>query len=151
MKAKLVGAFIAGVVFTVLLVVVVNIVTPQVRAEGSTQTAGTVPTSDEASLSDIVGPLNQVATEIQDPGISEFYSKLVSEYGLVETSPQVTDSASSNPAEALPDIKAIQYAALTLPLQEAGAEIQDKDIASFYDKFVNDCGWTQPVPSEGTK
>ena len=151
MNIKVTVAFFAGVLSAVFLVAFICIVMPNVRAEDSAQTSDILPTTSETQFTELVSPLYEVASEIQDQDTREFYDKLIGEYGLAEVSVNVTQAASSNLQEALPDVKRIQHAALTLPLLESGKHIQDRDLAEFYYKFLKDAGWPELTPEEGTQ
>jgi hypothetical protein len=151
MNIKVGSAFLSGFLLAVLIIAVISIVTPKVRANGSKSTLDFMSTINETYITELVGPLNAVALEIQDQDISEFYDKLISQYDLQEVSANVTQVASSNLQDVLPDIARIQYTAISLPLLEAGKRIQDKDIAEFYSKFLKDTGWVELAPVAGTK
>jgi len=145
MKMKLAVAFFAGAAFALAGVVIAGIVTPYAKAQdGQTQVDGTAPASD-TSLTDLNNAFQQARLEIHDPDIAAYYDKLVSAYAIS------TPSDSQSSAAALPDVKNIQQAALTLPLQEAGKQINDPEIAQFYRKFLNDTGLSTPVPTTGTQ
>lgn len=89
----------------------------------------------------LISPLQKAGDEIQDADIHQFYQKLVREYNLDEVSSEASLSENSSLIELLPDIKNINRKALSLPLQEAGKNIQDEEIARFYYKFLKDAGW----------
>lgn len=82
--------------------------------------------------------LTQAGNDITDEETAGFYGTLVQSYGL--------DKASAGPeqggglARLVPDIKQIEYQAITLPLSKAGKGITDPEIADFYAKFVRNCG-----------
>jgi hypothetical protein len=151
MNIKVGSAFLSGFLLAVLIIAVISIVTPEVRANGNESTLDFMSTINETYKTELVRPLNAVAVEIQDQDISEFYDKLISQYELQEASANVTQVASSNLQEVLPDIKRIQYTAISLPLLEAGKRIQDEDIAEFYSKFLKDTGLVELAPMIGMK
>lgn len=90
----------------------------------------------------IISVLQAAGDEIQDNDTAQFYQKLLQEYALDEPSPEKTPAEQFSLTELLPDIKNINQKALTLPLQEAGKNIRDKEIAQFYYKLLKDAGWT---------
>ncbi len=89
----------------------------------------------------LISPLQKAGDEIQDADTSQFYQKLLRGYNLDEVSSEAPRAEDSNPVDLLPDIKHINQTALSLPLQEAGKNIQDEEIAQFYYKFLKDAGW----------
>lgn len=90
----------------------------------------------------LISSLQEAGEEIQDNDIDRFYWKLIRGYELDKLSPGTAQAEHSSPTEVLPDIKKINHRALTLPLQEAGKNIQDEEIAQFYYKLMKDAGWT---------
>ena len=89
----------------------------------------------------IILVLEEAAKNIQDEEIAHFYRELLQEYDLLEQPPATVEDESSNSTAALPDIFKINRAAITLPLQEAGRNIRDKEIAEFYYRFLMGAGW----------
>ena len=75
---------------------------------------------------------------ITDEETARFYGKLVKGYELDK--PQSEAQRGSGLAGLVPDIRGIEYQALTLPLSEAGKGITDPEIADFYSGFVKRCG-----------
>jgi len=137
-NAKIVLAFFAGAAFAAVALAVWGLASPYARAqEGQSADNTSAPNSTYfVALSD---NLKSAGSEIRDAGTRAFYDKLVAGYGLDEASGNVTD-------DWLPDIDMIQRHALILPLQEAGRNIDDKDIADFYAKFMLDCGMAGQAP-----
>ena len=88
----------------------------------------------------LTSPLQAAGDEIRDNDTGQFYRKLLREYDLDEPSPGIAQTEHSGLTEVLPDIKNINYVAITLPLQEARKNIQDEDIAQFYYKFLQSVG-----------
>ena len=89
----------------------------------------------------LISPLQKAGDEIRDADIQQFYQKLLREYNLDEVSSEASRAEDSGLIDLLPDIKNINQTALSLPLQEAGKNIRDKEIARFYYKFLKDVGW----------
>ncbi len=87
----------------------------------------------------LTSPFKQAAAEVKDEKLAAFLNKFVSAMNLEK---QTTTSANSESgmANLLPDIKAINKAALTMPLKEAGKDIKDKEIAQFYNEFLKNSG-----------
>ena len=89
----------------------------------------------------ITSSLQAAGEEVQDKDIDQFYRKLIREYELDEPSSGIAQAEHSSPTDVLPDIRKINQKALILPLQEAGKNIKDKEIAQFYYKLLKDAGW----------
>lgn len=87
---------------------------------------------DEKGVFDV---LKLSETEIDDKHIAEYYQLLMEQYDLVD------DIKVSNDLNPLPDINKIVRLATSLPLQEAGKNIQDEDISHFYHDLLEDVGW----------
>ena len=83
----------------------------------------------------ILDPLKRVGVEIDDRDIAEYYQLLIDQYDLVD------DIEIGDDPDLLPDINKIVRMAASLPLQEAGKNIQDEDIARFYHDFLEDVCW----------
>jgi hypothetical protein len=94
----------------------------------------------QLDMGSLIGALDRAGAEIEDEDIARFYTLLVEEYGLDGSA--VIDSSGNPVADALPDIDHIVRTAVCLPLQEAGKNIRDKDIAEFYRDFLEDTGLT---------
>ena len=103
-----------------------------------TETLSDLPVSYHKALT---SALQKVDKEIKDKEIAQFYQKLRQEYELDKPSSGTARSDNSSLMEMLPDIKKINHIALTLPLQEAGRNIQDKEIAQFYYRLLKNVGW----------
>jgi len=89
----------------------------------------------------LISALQKAGDEIEGEDIDQFYRKLTREYELDKASPGTAQAEPTNPMDVLPDIKNINQKALSLPLQEAGKNIRDKEIARFYYKLLKDAGW----------
>ena len=86
----------------------------------------------------VASPLIEAGNDINNNEISQFYENLIASYQL--NNPPSTDSTSLSLASLLPDIKNIYKTASDLPLKEAGKQIQDKEIAEFYNNFISEIG-----------
>lgn len=89
----------------------------------------------------IIMMLEEAAENIQDDELAYFYQELLQEYELLEQPAATVDDEPINSTAVLPDIFKINRTAITLPLQEAGRNIQDKEIADFYYRFLMGAGW----------
>ena len=90
----------------------------------------------------LLSPIKKAGDEIQEDDIARFYHKLIQGYNLDEASLKAVQAEPSSLIRLLPDIKNINQKALSLPLYEAGRNIQDKEIAQFYYKLLKSAGWT---------
>jgi hypothetical protein len=86
--------------------------------------------------------LDEARAKIKGADTREYYDELVAAYELDEPSSLTVETENSNVQEIVPDIEKIQQKALTMPLQEAGKQIKDKELADFYYRFLEDSGWT---------
>jgi hypothetical protein len=136
-------------VLIVAIILLVMLVAPDAKAQQGEMSDEISVATDEASLQDLVQIFQQVGVEITDPDIKEYYTKLISEYQLSENSNDNTLPESTDGQVLLPDIRKIQETALTLPFQEAGKKIHDREIRDFYYKFLNDTGLSSESPSGG--
>ncbi len=98
-------------------------------------------TDNQTDYEVIISVLEQAGQNIQDDEIARYYWKLLQEYELESPSLVIEEDEPSGPAVVIPDIEKINRAAIALPLQEAGRNIQDKEIAEFYYRFLNGAGW----------
>jgi len=143
MNVKMAATFAAGAACALAAVVVINVAIPSARAQEAPQ-AGEA--AGDADLSSLVTALRQVESEIGDSDTRAYYDKLMAAYDIDNWPTSATQPAASSPGGLLPDINGICRVALTLPLQEAGNRIKDREIAEFYRKFLSDTGLTDPLP-----
>ena len=139
---KVIIIYVVGVIVAGALFIVPLFQTPITAQTGDTTLAEPL---DDAAMTyhEIVTSLLQEAgDEIQDSDIARFYQELLGEYALDQPSSWMTEAEGSSLAEILPDINKIYRTALALPLQEAGKNIQDKEIADFYYRFLEAAGLT---------
>ena len=142
MIKMIVGLFV-GILFTGLLYNVgILSLTPIMAQSEESSLAKTLPDTAASYHEALISPLQKAGEEIKDREIAQYYQKLQQEYELDKPSSEITPTEHSSLTEMLPDIKKINHAALTLPLQEAGKNIQDKEIAQFYYKLLKNAGWT---------
>ncbi len=136
----IIGLFAGMVLMGVLFLGPLSPATASGHAEESDQQ---VSRSDIADLfrESVLQPLLEAGDEIQDADNKQFFQKLIGSYHLED------DATTEYPEDAelselLPDIKSINYSALSLPLKEAGKNINDPEIARFYYDFLKRAGWT---------
>jgi len=101
-----------------------------------------IPTEELSSIYQraLSSSLNKAASEIKDPDIARFVQKLLQAYELNKASQNSSGDEKTGLASLLPDLKKIHRAALEFPLKEAGKQIEDKEIAEFYDDFTTGIG-----------
>lgn len=87
----------------------------------------------------ILSPLHKNIKESASTDSGKFLSKLVDAYGL-DRLPDKNDPRAGL-VDMVPDIKAINEKAMSMPLFEAGKTINDKEIAVFYYDFLKRTGW----------
>jgi hypothetical protein len=96
--------------------------------------------SDEDSTGTVKQILQGAKAQIQTEDMASYYDKLVAAYDLDNPNPnQSTNGLGA--LSSIVDIQKINYAAMSMPLIEAGKNIKDADIARFYYKFLQDTGW----------
>lgn len=139
MKTKLAAILFAGIAFVFAAFAIIAAVSPYARAQDVSATSDN--TTQEASLADLWAILEQVRSEIQDPDTASYYDKLITAYDLPQTSGNETVDDLALSA----DIDNIQQVAVLLPLQQAGEEIQDPDIAKFYYSYLDEAGLSANV------
>jgi hypothetical protein len=107
----------------------------------TSSSALTLPTQQiaDAYKQALVSPLNKAGTEITDPNIASFYQKVVEGYALNRTSANSSNGEGSL-GSLVPDLKKITETALNTFLKEAGKQINDSEIADFYNSFVQQIG-----------
>jgi hypothetical protein len=111
-----------------------------ISASGESKTIEAPILSSETYNKTLVSVFEGAESQVQDREIGGFYQKLVAAYALDKSMVKSTESNMIDPSDMLPDVKTIQNTALTLPFQEAGKNIQDKELAEFYQKFVTSAG-----------
>jgi len=87
----------------------------------------------------LVSPLNKASAEITDPKIASFYQKVVEGYALNGASENSSNSEGSL-SSLVPDLKKIVETALNTSFKEVGKQIKDKEIADFYNSFIQHIG-----------
>ena len=125
-------AFLAGAVFAALGIIVWTSATPSAMAQESDPPSDNLASLDSNYILELNDNLKRAGDQIVDPDTKAFYDKLTSSYDL--------DQVSNADYGWLPDIDNIQRSALALPLQEAGKNIKDRNIADFYARFLAEVG-----------
>lgn len=138
---KMIIGLLAGMILAGALFMGPLSITPTTAQAGEPSLAGVPADIAETYHEALTSPLQEAGNEIQDKDTARFYRKLIREYNLDEASSGVAQAEHSGLAGMLPDIKNINRKALNLPLQEAGKNIQDEEIAQFYYKLLKDAGW----------
>lgn len=138
---KIIIGFITSVILTgVLFMGPLSQVPTTAQADGSSP-AETPPDILEFYQKSLTSPLREAGNEIRGKDMGQFYGKLLREYELNELPQETAQSGLPSLTRAIPDIKKIDNAAITLPLREAGRNIQDEDIARFYYQLLESAGW----------
>lgn len=142
---NLIVGLVIGIVLTAALFVgPFSYVVGKAQAAEVTQTSEATQIPPEATTESyralILSTLQEAGNEIQDKDLGQFYQKLLGEYHLEDSSTWLVASDNASSPESVPDLKKISSVAITMPLEEAGKQIQDKDIAQFYYKFLEDSG-----------
>lgn len=145
---KLIIGLICGATFSTLLFTVFGGALSSTPVIGYTDSSTTSETVTTETLTDnttfrenIYSLLQDAGNEIQDYDTWRFYQKLVQAYELDEV-PETEPGEDPTVAEILPDLNKINFVALYLPLEEAGRNIQDEELAQFYYKFLQSAGWS---------
>jgi hypothetical protein len=141
MLKMIVGLFIGMILTGILFMGPLSLIPMIAQSDGPGLTETPVGNA-EIYRKAIISSLQEAGEEIQDSDTERFYWKLIRGYELGRPSPGTAQAEGSSPTEVLPDIKKINHRALTLPLQEAGRNIQDEETAQFYYKLMKDAGWT---------
>ncbi len=138
MRKKMILSFLAGVIVTVLAIIATITIVPSAKAEETTSSNIAVVNVEKLSMQKLITLLQQVRTEIQDSDTLIFYDKLIEKYELKNTT--------NIDEPGFPDIKKVYNNALTLPLQEAGKQINDPEIKTFYYRFLQQSGLLDILP-----
>jgi len=143
MRKFIIGLFCGVIVIPALVLALLGSfsIAPATGESGGSEV--TEMSSDNTTFrGDVYSILQEAGNEIQDTDTSQYYQKLIQGYELDEPFPELPEGEEPSPADILPDITKINQIALTLPLQEAGKNIQDDEIAEFYYSFLESAGFT---------
>jgi len=143
MRKFVIGLFCGVIVIPALVVALLGSLSP-VPATGESGGSDVTETSSDNTTfrEDVYSLLQEAGNEIQDSDTNQYYQKLIQGYELDEPLPELPEGEEPSPADILPDITKINQIALTLPLQEAGKNIQDDEISEFYYSFLQSAGFT---------
>jgi len=139
---KAIAGLIAGVILAVVLFIGISFPSPM-TADEAVAPEGFSDNMTSAFQS-ITQVLNAAVDEFQDEDLAQYYVKLINSYELDEASSWLAPDDGSDDPEVIPDIERINRMAITLPLLEVRNNIQDEDIAKFYDDFLIRAGWIEP-------
>ncbi len=132
---RLITGILTGIVLTCSLIAVP--LTSSTSASGQNNEPYESGPTDATDIDKegILNTLKQAGAEINDKDIAEYYQL------LVEQLDRLDGIRVSDKMDPFPDINGIVRLSASLPLQEAGKNIQDEDIARFYHDFLEDVGW----------
>jgi len=143
MRKYVIGLFCGAIVIPALVLALLGSLSSAPATGESGDSEVTEMSSDNTTFrEDIYNLLQEAGDEIQDGDINQYYQKLIQGYELDEPLPELPEGEEPSPEDILPDITKINQIALTLPLQEAGKNIQDDEIAEFYYTFLESAGFT---------
>jgi hypothetical protein len=84
----------------------------------------------------IISPLNKASSEIKDLEIAKFFQKIITSYELNKAPENSSNEEPASLAILVPDLRKIIQAALNSQLVEAGKQIKDKELSTFYNDFM---------------
>jgi hypothetical protein len=143
MRKFIIGLFCGAIVIPALVLVLLGSLSSAPATGESGDSEVTEMSSDNTTFrEDVYNLLQEAGNEIQDSDINQYYQKLIQGYELDEPLPELPEGEEPSPEDILPDITKINQIALTLPLQEAGKNIHDDEIAEFYYSFLESAGFT---------
>jgi len=143
MRKFVIGLFCGVIVIPALVLTLLGSLSSVPTTGESGGSAVTEMSSDNTTFrEDVYSLLQEAGNEIQDSDTNQYYQKLIQGYELDEPLPELPEGEEPSPADILPDITKINQIALTLPLQEAGKNIQDGEISEFYYSFLESAGFT---------
>jgi len=140
---KSIGGLLVGVIVATVLFIWLPSPFPMAATSGNTSQPATLSDNLTASYQSISSVLTEAADQFQDEDLARFYSKLIDSYELDEGSSWLAPDDGSDDPEVVPNIEKITRLAITLPLLEVRAQIQDEDIAAFYQDFLEKAGWIE--------
>lgn len=112
--------------------------------EDTGATSGNETTIDLSGV-DIKLMLTDTASKIDDADTRQYYQTLMDRYQIDQLPSASERSGNSSVLDILPDMQRVSNSAIVLPLEEAGKNIRDPDIARFYQKLLSDAGWNVQV------
>uniref|UniRef100_A0A6H1Z683 Uncharacterized protein n=1 Tax=viral metagenome TaxID=1070528 RepID=A0A6H1Z683_9ZZZZ len=141
---KSIGGLLAGVILATVLFICLSSPFPMAATSGDASQPETLLSDNITdSYQSISSVLTEAANQFQDEDLARFYGKLIDSYELDEASSWLAPGDGSDDPGIVPDIEKITRMAITLPLLEVRAQIQDEDIAAFYQDFLEKAGWIE--------
>jgi len=116
-------------------------------AEAGTPAVSDNETAIDLSSVDIKQMLTDAGSKISDADTKQYYQILMDNYDIDNLPGAAERQDNMNPLQVLPNMERVNNAAITTPLEEAGKQIRDKDIAGFYQNFLDDVGWNITISS----
>jgi hypothetical protein len=132
---RLITGILTGIVLTCSLIAVPLTSSTSASSQNNEPYESSPTDATDIDKEGILNTLKQAGAEINDKDIAEYYQLLVEQLDSLDGI-QVSDEM-----DPFPDINGIVRLSASLPLQEAGKNIQDEDIARFYHDFLEDVGW----------
>jgi len=140
---KAIGGLLVGIILAA--VIFLGLSSPFVTTAQSDESTAPEGFSDNmtSAFQSITQVLTAVAEQFQDEDLAQYYGKLVDSYDLDKASSWLAPDDGSDDPEVIPNIERINRFAITMPLLEVRNNIQDDDIARFYDDFLIKSGWIE--------
>lgn len=132
---RLITGILTGIVLTCSLIAVPLTSSTSASSQNNEPYESSPTDATDIDKEGILNTLKQAGAEINDKDIAEYYQFLVEQLDRLDGI-QVSDEM-----DPFPDINGIVRLSASLPLQEAGKNIEDEDIARFYHDFLEDVGW----------
>ena len=132
---RLITGILTGIVLTCSLIAVPLTSSTSASSQNNEPYESSPSDATDIDKEGILNTLKQAGAEINDKDIAEYYQLLVEQLDSLDGI-QVSDEM-----DPFPDINGIVRLSASLPLQEAGKNIEDEDIARFYHDFLEDVGW----------
>jgi len=114
---------------------------PMAATSGNTSQPDSLSGNLTAYYDMVTSPLTEAAEKFQDEDLARYYQKLIGRYQLDQSSSWLAPEDGSEDPEAVPDMERINREAISLPLLEVRDDIKDKEIAAFYQDFLEKAGW----------
>jgi hypothetical protein len=139
---KMLVGFFVGIVLTGALFLGPLESSATVAEDGMEPVSGN--TTEELDLSglDVKQMLYTAGENILTEETQRYYETLLGEYDIDELPAPTEELLNSNPLAMLPDMGRVNNTAIMMPLEQAGKQIKDGEIAAFYYKLLRDAGWS---------
>ena len=142
LRKSIVG-LLAGVILATVLFICLPSPFPMATTSGNTSQPDTLSDNLTDSYHTISTVLTEAANQFQDEDLARFYGKLIDSYELDDGSSWLAPDDGSDDPGVVPNIDRITRLAIALPLLEVRAQIQDEEIAAFYQDFLEKAGWIE--------